>query len=700
MGATPAVSTSSSPSGHLDLSTLPPIFVSATHLDTEDLHDLEDQIIEAAGTLTYDVSEAKIVLTKAERKRRIELDFRSKGLTVEQVFSAQKCDPVKETSANEFPPAKRQKLMCRESPRKDAEKSAVVDEDASTASEAEQDTRANLMPAEKELPSTQNSCPVSSPLDEDMREQFTGTNIKVLKLQWFEDSFRAGRILSIGDYLTYEGYPIKNQESGSSTAALSKSQVLSSARNPAQPRTILERAQADATARQNFSHGYGAVGRRRVGGNNPSTDTSFAHGASGNLEKSKYAHLLTQTTSEHDQGASSDVPEMPEWVVSGVKYACERSTPPTSPNNDFIALLKKIKLARLLTHDEIGVRAYSTSIASLAAYPYKISNPREILYLPGCDAKIANLYIEYINTGCVKAAEDAENNEELKVLRLFYDIWGVGATTARDFYYNRGWRELDDIVEFGWSTLSRVQQIGVKYYSEFLEPIPRQEVEAIAATIKKHAIKVRDRHVQTLVVGGYRRGKEACGDVDIIVSHPEEKQTIHIINDIVASLEEEGWITHTLLLSLTSSNRGQQTLPFVSGSGGHGFDTLDKALVVWQDPVWSTKEADVAADPKAKNPNIHRRVDIIISPWRTVGCAVTGWSGGTTFQRDLRRYAKNIHSWKFDSSGIRDRGSGKVVDVEGWEHEETRAKTMEEAERRVFEGMGLVYREPWERCTG
>jgi DNA polymerase IV len=410
---------------------------------------------------------------------------------------------------------------------------------------------------------------------------------------------------------------------------------------------------------------------------------------------------------------------MPEWVKAGTKYACQRLTPANPPNHAFIALLKKIKLARLLTNDEIGVRAYSTSIAALAAYPHKISNPREILALPGCDAKIANLYVEWSNTGTIKAVEDIEADEDLTTLRLFYEIWGVGATTAREYFYDKGWRDLDDIVEHGWKTLSRVQQIGVKFYDEFLDPIPRAEVEGIAQIVHRHACKVRDDGIQSLVVGGYRRGKEASGDVDIIVSHPDEKKTLGLVGDIVASLEEEGWITHTLLLSLNSTNRGQETLPFRSGSGhgGHGFDTLDKALVVWQDPHWTdgdaTDDDDDSADPSKadenkddkKNPNIHRRVDIIISPWRTVGCAVLGWSAGTTFERDLRRYAKDVKGWKFDSSGVRNRGNGEVVDLEGYfsiegDHGKGRAETMLQAERRVFEGMGIEWREPGERCTG
>ncbi|KAL1301561.1 hypothetical protein AAFC00_005798 [Neodothiora populina] len=629
--------------GGLELSSLPPIFISKTHLDRDDLHDLEDQLVEAGGNLTYDITEAKIILSKAERKRRIELDLRSVGLWTEQVTSTHEGRPLPDDVDLSEPPTKRQKLF----------NAAYMD------------------------------------LNE---------GIKVIKVQWFENCLKANTLLPVEDYVTYEGRTIQRPESREPATGVGSLAPLSIGHTKeTSPKSILERAKRDAPARSSLSHGHHAQAHRGGG----SGGTSYSHGGSSSNDKTKYAHLLHQTTSEYEGDTSDDLPDMPEWVKSGIKYACQRLTPPNPPNQDFIDELTKIKLARLLTNDEIGVRAYSSSIAAIASYPYRISNPREILLIPGCDIKIANLYIEFVNSGRIKAADDAEHNEELQILRLFYNIWGVGAFTAREFFYDRGWRELDDIVEFGWSALSRVQQIGVKYYSEFLSPIPRKEVEDIAAIIHRHAVQVRDSRIQSLVVGGYRRGKSECGDVDIVVSHPEEKETLHIVNDIVASLEDEGWITHTLLLALTNSNREQQTLPIKTDGAGGGFDTLDKALVVWQDPHRPTKDADLAANPKAKNPNIHRRVDIIISPWRTVGCAVAGWSGGTTFQRDLRRYAKNVKGWKFDSSGVRDRGTGKVVDVEGYDDDgKTRATTMEEAERRVFAGFGLQYREPWERCTG
>jgi DNA polymerase/3'-5' exonuclease PolX len=385
--------------------------------------------------------------------------------------------------------------------------------------------------------------------------------------------------------------------------------------------------------------------------------------------------------------------------------------------------------------DKIGVRAYSSAIATIAAYPYtfqtaqgkrlrlyhvhhyqhtqltrKPTHVAEVARLPGCGNKIALLFQEYKDSGCgaLREAREHEADPRLAVLRLFYDIWGVAETTARDFY-NRGWRNLDDVVEYGWDALTRVQQIGVKYYDEFQLKIPRAEVERISETILAHANGIRNGF-EMVIVGGYRRGKKESGDVDVVVSHPDEAATQGFVERIVVSLERAGYITHTLSLATTNSERGQVPVAWKGNEkkAGTGFDTLDKALVVWQDPVWPGMAKEEAAGGEAndnknkkrqKNPNPHRRVDIIISPWKTAGCAVLGWTSGTTFQRDLRRYCKKERSLKFDSSGIRSRLDGSWVDFESGP-DGSPAPDMLTAERRVFAGLGLSWRPPEERCTG
>lgn len=79
---------------------------------------------------------------------------------------------------------------------------------------------------------------------------------------------------------------------------------------------------------------------------------------------------------------------------------------------------------------------------------------------------------------------------------------------------------------------------------------------------------------------------------------------------------------------------------------------------------------------------------------------MVGWTGGTTFERDLRRYCKKVKGLKFDSSGVRRRGGGgEWVDVES-DADGNPAPDMLTAEKRVFENLGLEWRSPEERCTG
>jgi len=290
--------------------------------------------------------------------------------------------------------------------------------------------------------------------------------------------------------------------------------------------------------------------------------------------------------------------------------------------------------------------------------------------------------------------EQIKNDERMTTWRSFYGIFDVGPKTARN-WYNKGWRDLDDVAE-GFENLSRSQKIGVKFYEEFEERISRAEVERIGAVILEQANR-KHPGFEMVICGGYRRGKPNMGDVDVVLSHRDENVTLHFIDRIRKKLEKTGHLTHTLRQSNRNSDRGQYPLAWKGSTKPEGkkagFDTLDKVFVAWQDPEWPSKTEDLKRNPKAKNPNIHRRVDIIITPWKTAGCAIVGWTGNTMFERDLRLYCRAELGYKFDSSGVRRLDNGDWIDLEAG------ADTLLEKEKKVFEGLGLEWREPTERCT-
>ncbi|KAI2720106.1 hypothetical protein CBS147318_3412 [Penicillium roqueforti] len=646
---------------HVSLfSTQPPIFILPMHLSLEELDEIEGRLIDYGGRLTYDIAEAGLVLGKVGRVKRAALELRTRGVWTEELIPS---STPKSIGGGGEPPLKR-----RRTDQYDGINDVPVEIiDLSTESEGEDGATNQHDPSKQQIA--------------EKKAEAIENSITVLKLEWLDTSITSGRCVSQDPFVVYRGRKIPSPPT---TVSENKQDLLKQKSNQ-----IIQRAKEDAGVPTPRAPPPDHIHARR---SKEPPDRSSQH---------PRPTLYRKTTSEHEMD-ESNAPSQPDWVRDQVIFACLRSAPLHPPNEDFILQLVKIRRIRELTIDKIGVRAYSTAIAALAAYPYPIQRPSEILALPGCNAKIADLFAQFQqHGGCehtdddgnVAAADSLEKDPILRVLNSFFQIWGVGAKTAREFY-QRGWRDLDDIVEHGWDTLSRVQQIGVKFYEEFQEGIPRAESEGIATVIQDHAARVRAEDangIECVIVGGYRRGKQVSGDVDVILSHRDDAVTRNLIVDLVASLEAERYITHTLSLHLTSSLREQQTLPF-HGDDTRKFDTLDKALVVWQDPHFDATAVE-HNDRQVKNPNIHRRVDIIISPWRTVGCAILGWSGDLTFQRDLRRYAKKARFLKFHSSGVRDRGTGRQVDLE------EDGETWEEREKLVMEGLGIGWRPPEERCS-
>lgn len=673
------------------------------------MHEAEDLISEHKGQLSYEPTEAKIFLGRLTQKKRAAFELRKRG-----VWTTECSVPTLHTS----------RKRKREA---DASQRTAVNSDTESEDEA-------IQPAVSSLESFEDFVPC------------LGHCVVVLKLSWLKESIKSGILAPYQPFLIYYGRVREKLTDIVTVDQARKDSVTYIKLSPTNDESMNGATKkASATDKPPSSLPVMKYSPRRF--------RDQKH----NLQRTLPSHpgLHRATTSEHDfltavkSTKPTSPPTPPAWQTEPhprPNYACLRSTWMDAVNSQFLSHLFKIKESRILTLDEIGVRAYSTAIASISAYSHVISSPTEITRLPGCSDRIAALWLEWWNSSpddpearTLSVTEALEKDEDLRILKLFYGIWGVGADTARKFYFEYGWKDLDDVVEYGWDngSLNRVQQIGVKFYDDFERKIAREEVEEIADVVLRHARLCKDiprewwsnptngykgnwkkvddgygdkswdpRDMVCVIVGGYRRGKKECGDVDVILSHRDEEVTKDLVVDVVASLETEEYITHTLSIHTTMTDRDQQTLPFRGKThAGHGFDSLDKALCVWQDPVYDR-------DKHEKNPNVRRRVDIIVSPWRTVGAAVLGWSGATTFERDIRRWCRKEHGWKFDSSGVRDRASGAVLDFETPHIESAKGKeradriatdfddSWEGRERRLMEGLGISWRPATERCTG
>jgi hypothetical protein len=89
-------------------------------------------------------------------------------------------------------------------------------------------------------------------------------------------------------------------------------------------------------------------------------------------------------------------------------------------------------------------------------------------------------------------------------------------------------------------------QLGLKYYHDFLQRIPREECTQIYQFIKRVVASDVDPLAEVFIMGSYRifsssfnnlksyyeigRGAPSCGDIDIIITHPEDIEGIFFSN--------------------------------------------------------------------------------------------------------------------------------------------------------------------------
>ena len=176
--------------------------------------------------------------------------------------------------------------------------------------------------------------------------------VRVLNLSWLTESMEKGELLPMSGYIVYEGRKRRHI-----TSKLVNGQTDWDSRTTSD---ILERAADDKTELDNQLTPW------QKGKKNAEVNVGTFPSAGSILKPG----LIRQSTSEHD----IHLPLIPDYLHTS--YSCQRPTPNHPLNTGFIDELKSIRTLRVLQGDKIGVRAYSTSIASIAAYPYQIQSPQ------------------------------------------------------------------------------------------------------------------------------------------------------------------------------------------------------------------------------------------------------------------------------------------------------------------------------------
>ncbi|XP_068248489.1 DNA polymerase lambda-like [Palaemon carinicauda] len=337
------------------------------------------------------------------------------------------------------------------------------------------------------------------------------------------------------------------------------------------------------------------------------------------------------------------------------KFVC--SQPSSSQTKGFnihiTSELEKLATAYKSKNDTWRAVGYQKAISAIRNYPKEITSREEALKIRGVGARLADKVAEIVESGKLRKVAEVCEGEEAKTLQLFMGVWGAGPTTAQNWYI-QGFRTLDDLRSK--APLTRHQQIGLKYYDDINSRIPRDEVAEIENYVKEAALSVKKGLIVT-VCGSYRRGKPSCGDVDILITHPDGHSHSMIFKPILEKLRNTGFLTDDLV---TQEDNGDQK----------------KYLGVCLLPGENRK---------------HRRLDVIVIPYSEYAPALMYFTGSAHFNRSMRLLAIKM------GMSLSEHGLRAGIVRQGREKLSTGSLLDTPTEESIFKHLGLEYRSPQER---
>eukprot|EP01017_Pseudomicrothorax_dubius_P034101 TRINITY_DN4632_c0_g4_i1.p1 TRINITY_DN4632_c0_g4~~TRINITY_DN4632_c0_g4_i1.p1 ORF type:complete len:470 (+),score=87.17 TRINITY_DN4632_c0_g4_i1:356-1765(+) len=328
-----------------------------------------------------------------------------------------------------------------------------------------------------------------------------------------------------------------------------------------------------------------------------------------------------------------------------------------SLSNNVIIIKEMEKLLKVyINQKDIGrTHAYRRAIATLKTFPKNIESEADVENLPGIGDKLKQKIKEILETGKLLKAEVMEGTEENRALDLLSRVWGIGPKTAKKLY-ERGIKTIEDLRQ-NQGSLTKNQKIGLKYFEELQQRIPREEATVIVDMVKAQLEDISESPdlYEAIACGSFRRGRPSCGDIDILISRKDGKSFGNILTRLVERLTRTGLLTDHLTQPSRSPHGSESFMGVCRLEGG-----------------------------------LHRRIDLKVYPRDEYGYAVLYFTGSDEFNRGMRFQAMKL------GFTLSDHGLFETVGRKG-DRPQTGKIIPCATEEEVFAALGMSYKAPSER---
>ena len=192
--------------------------------------------------------------------------------------------------------------------------------------------------------------------------------------------------------------------------------------------------------------------------------------------------------------------------------------------------------------------------------------------------------------GTLEVYENIKKNKNIKSIKLFQEIWGIGPELAKDIV-SKGIFNIKDLINAikkNIIQLTASQKIGLKYYNDLKRKIPHDEITYYTNIIKNELSKINSKNsinsknIQIINAGSYRSLKNYSGDIDLIISY--KNINIDKVNSIFDKIFKKINLVHDIL------SKGLQKCIYIvkdkNNSKYKYFRKMDIAFVENENVVW------------------------------------------------------------------------------------------------------------------
>ena len=311
------------------------------------------------------------------------------------------------------------------------------------------------------------------------------------------------------------------------------------------------------------------------------------------------------------------------------------------------------------TKHSYRIRSFTSALNTIRDHDKPISSKSEAMKLDGIGKGIGDRIQEILRTGTLAEIEETISPESHAIMDLCR-VTGIGEARAMTLV-DQGITGVDDLIEKYHNGTIRVAKnqltkhiaVGLKYYHDINERFLWDEANDI---VKYVTSEVTDKfpELKIEVCGSYRRHKETCGDIDVLICHPELQTNEDVtscktnyLSKVVNHLTDEGFIVAHLTDKGKTKFMGVASLKSTAGAG--------------------------------------RRIDIRFIEANAMGAAMLYFTGSGTFNK-IMRYIANERGFTLNEYGLYHYHNGVKCDI-----------VPTRTERDIFRALKFKYLEPWER---